>query len=219
MRKIQSQGPYYIGGYSLGGEIAFEMAQQLVSHGQLVNLLVMFDTRNPKRSIRQMTRTNGGSINPKFDEPLLSGRLDVLKRKLMGHYVYLSVLNPIQRTSYLFNQIGIRIKRATIAALVMIYRMLGKRLPDYLLLRYLRESHSEAKTNYAPMVYPGKVTLFRAKESLADNPDNSPMGWEPLVAGGLEVYHFDASHEMMRVEYARDVASRLNDCLIKARGE
>ena len=50
IRKIQPKGPYYLGGYSLGGEIAFEMAQQLSCQGEHVNLLVLFDTRNPKQN-------------------------------------------------------------------------------------------------------------------------------------------------------------------------
>ncbi len=36
IRKVQPKGPYYLGGYSLGGEIAFEMAQQLTCQGEQV---------------------------------------------------------------------------------------------------------------------------------------------------------------------------------------
>ncbi|WP_312336353.1 non-ribosomal peptide synthetase [Anaerospora hongkongensis] len=43
---VQPKGPYYLAGYSLGGTIAFEVAQQLYRTGQQVALLAMFDTRN-----------------------------------------------------------------------------------------------------------------------------------------------------------------------------
>ncbi|MFM7447963.1 MAG: non-ribosomal peptide synthetase [Leptolyngbyaceae cyanobacterium] len=44
MQTIQSTGPYFIGGHSFGGVIAYEMAQQLHKQGQEVALLVLFDT-------------------------------------------------------------------------------------------------------------------------------------------------------------------------------
>jgi thioesterase domain-containing protein len=44
MQRIQTTGPYQIGGWSMGGLIAYEMAQQLHSAGERVSLLVMFDT-------------------------------------------------------------------------------------------------------------------------------------------------------------------------------
>jgi thioesterase domain-containing protein len=44
MRKHQPVGPYYIGGYSFGGLVAFEMARQLQSEGESVGLLVLVDT-------------------------------------------------------------------------------------------------------------------------------------------------------------------------------
>ena len=48
------------------------------------------------------------------------------------------------------------------------------------------------------------------------NPVDSPLGWAPLAGDGLDVYHFDASHELMRPEYAHEVAARLDECLSRA---
>jgi amino acid adenylation domain-containing protein len=44
MRKVQPEGPYYIGGYSFGGLVAFEMARQLAADNQEVGLLALLDT-------------------------------------------------------------------------------------------------------------------------------------------------------------------------------
>lgn len=41
---VQPYAPYCLGGWSLGGLIAYEMAQQLKKNGHVVNLLFMFDT-------------------------------------------------------------------------------------------------------------------------------------------------------------------------------
>ncbi len=44
---VQPNGPYFVGGYSAGGVMAFEICQQLWSRGRHVELLVLFDTPNP----------------------------------------------------------------------------------------------------------------------------------------------------------------------------
>jgi amino acid adenylation domain-containing protein len=44
VRKVQPEGPYRIGGYSFGGLVAYEMAQQLEALGEDTALLALFDT-------------------------------------------------------------------------------------------------------------------------------------------------------------------------------
>jgi thioesterase domain-containing protein len=44
IRSVQSAGPYDLGGYSLGGVIAYEVARQLQEMGQKVNTIVMLDS-------------------------------------------------------------------------------------------------------------------------------------------------------------------------------
>jgi thioesterase domain-containing protein len=44
LRTVQSQGPYYIGGYSFGGMVALEMAHQLKAQGHEIGLIVLLDT-------------------------------------------------------------------------------------------------------------------------------------------------------------------------------
>lgn len=47
LRNIQPNGPYFIGGWSFGGLVAFEMAQQLVKAGNKVAQLIILDTYAP----------------------------------------------------------------------------------------------------------------------------------------------------------------------------
>jgi amino acid adenylation domain-containing protein len=44
MHTVQPQGPYLVGGFSFGGLVAYEIAQQLRERGEEVGLLVLFDT-------------------------------------------------------------------------------------------------------------------------------------------------------------------------------
>ncbi|MEM7802103.1 MAG: amino acid adenylation domain-containing protein, partial [Chloroflexota bacterium] len=55
MRQIQQSGPYLIGGYSIGGTIAYEMAKQLARDGEMVNLLALIDTFHPAIQEQQHT--------------------------------------------------------------------------------------------------------------------------------------------------------------------
>ena len=47
IRRVQPHGPYFLGGYSGGGVIAFEMAQQLRRAGEQTAMLVFIDTFCP----------------------------------------------------------------------------------------------------------------------------------------------------------------------------
>ena len=44
---VEPDGPYYLGGHSMGGVVAFEMAQQLIAQGKEIALLVLIDTYCP----------------------------------------------------------------------------------------------------------------------------------------------------------------------------
>ena len=47
LRKVKPCGPYQLLGWSLGGVLAFEMAQQLQNAGQAVSLLALVDSHAP----------------------------------------------------------------------------------------------------------------------------------------------------------------------------
>ncbi|SMF98392.1 Non-ribosomal peptide synthase [Burkholderia singularis] len=50
MRSVQPEGPYYLGGHSLGGKIAYEIARQLHAAGDAIGLVAMFDSAAPPYS-------------------------------------------------------------------------------------------------------------------------------------------------------------------------
>lgn len=47
IRIVQKKGPYFLGGYSFGGWIAFEMARQLLKEGEEVGLIAIFGASVP----------------------------------------------------------------------------------------------------------------------------------------------------------------------------
>ena len=48
IQTLQPSGPYFIGGYSFGGLVAYEMARQLHAQGQKMSVLVLFDAYTPE---------------------------------------------------------------------------------------------------------------------------------------------------------------------------
>jgi amino acid adenylation domain-containing protein len=58
IRRIRPRGPYLLGGYCLGGIVAFESARQLVSMGEEVPLVALFDVPAPgyRRFLRRFGR-------------------------------------------------------------------------------------------------------------------------------------------------------------------
>src|ERR1035437_11186112 len=47
LRQFQPEGPYFLGGFCLGGLLALEAAQQLTAEGQEVTMLVLIQTTHP----------------------------------------------------------------------------------------------------------------------------------------------------------------------------
>ena len=47
IKRVQPEGPYRLGGWSLGGAIAYEIATVLKNQGEEVELLILMDTKVP----------------------------------------------------------------------------------------------------------------------------------------------------------------------------
>lgn len=57
VREAQPEGPYYLGGWCNMGDLAYEVASQLVESGQVVGLVVLLDATNPV-SYRRISRVS-----------------------------------------------------------------------------------------------------------------------------------------------------------------
>jgi len=81
IRTIQKTGPYRIGGYSLGGLIALEIAQQLRGQGDNVELLFLLDPMAPV----QLRNIAKGKIvkSPGFVRPSLAVRIRQQLKKIL----------------------------------------------------------------------------------------------------------------------------------------
>jgi amino acid adenylation domain-containing protein len=54
IRSIQPHGPYFLGGFSIGGVLAYEVAQCLLRDGEAIGQLILLDTMLPGRGARHL---------------------------------------------------------------------------------------------------------------------------------------------------------------------
>lgn len=65
IRAVQPQGPYWLGGYCMGGLVAFEMARRLVTAGEQIASLLLLDTalRTDLSSVDAVPATAGQDVD------------------------------------------------------------------------------------------------------------------------------------------------------------
>ncbi len=83
LRRVQPEGPYRLGGWSMGGLVAFEMARQLQDSGQEVDLVAVIDTPSPAAEPRP----------PATDDELEAGFAEDLAR-LLGRDLATVAIRP-----------------------------------------------------------------------------------------------------------------------------
>ena len=54
IRSVQRHGPYYLGGFSIGGVLAFEVAQRLRQEGEEIGLVILLDSMLPGRTFKHL---------------------------------------------------------------------------------------------------------------------------------------------------------------------
>jgi thioesterase domain-containing protein/acyl carrier protein len=208
IRKVQIEGPYYLGGYSFGGIVAFEMAQQLQQQGQTVAIVAMLDSASPKLIARTRNMTVDEKSHFLFQDFLSLS----LKEKLMFPQKYIS--RKIQRYQKQLN-----------GMLPKFYRAIGRPIPVEILPSHVEKIYKLSSMNYVPKVYSGKVTLFRAATQPVKYQDEALLGWDGVAAGGIEVIEVSGRHahihndSMLKKPQVQILAVKLKDALEKAQSE
>ena len=146
IRAFQPSGPYFLGGFSAGGLIAFEMAQQLCRQGQEVALLVLFDPDKPQ--IEKCTT----SVKPGRSLPM--GKLATF---ISRHWSNLRRRDFHGKGSDVLERIGGWLNRIEIS----IYLNIGCLLPHRLRQFYAFNVASKIILNYKTSAYPNHVILIK----------------------------------------------------------
>jgi thioesterase domain-containing protein/acyl carrier protein len=182
LRAFFPQGPYLLGGASLGGHIAFEMARQLDAQGLRPELLVLIDASVPGTAKRVDVKDRIPTFlhNLRKDGPAYLMQKAAAKRGYWGKLL----LESAERLG------------------CSIYRLAGRPLPLGLHLFQVEQAHIQALRRYTIRNYAGKVTLMRAihRGEILSRREDPTLGWGQFAGGGLEIHDVPSGHISMLFE-------------------
>jgi aspartate racemase len=201
MRKVQPRGPYHVAGYSLGGKIVYEIAQQLHRDGETVRLLALLDCNGPGYPRKQS-----------------------FPSRTVSHIKHAWTLAPSASVAYVAERI-VRLQKYLKRAAPKVYPQVfreddaARRTEAARAIQARAELIYDAWRAYVPRFYPGRLTLIRAevRNKTPGVIDNDPlMGWGKLVGDGIDVAHLPCAHsEMLEARHARALARLLNERLTR----
>lgn len=194
IRAVQPSGPYFLGGLSIGGVLAFEIAQQIERQGEQVGLLALLDSKAPApgpdiSEIAELLLMEAFSQDLGLD-------LDHLK---FSHHEF-ERLRPDEQLRYLFE--------CAQASNIM---------PPDIELNQVQHMYQIFKINigavlsYRPQSKVRRITVFRAGE----HPEHAhTAGWTAFATEGVDVYVVPGNHfSMVREPFVKTLASQLRACL------
>lgn len=197
MQRIQSQGPYYLGGYSFGGVVAFEIAQQLMVQGQEVPLLVLLDPTG-------LLGIPGWSLAISRNE---LSYLNRLRNRLVHHFSNLAELGYAEKFIYCRDRAkgiiegAVQREKARILkkAKKVLYKSLlafGRPLPPSVRSPYILDVYHKAILKYLPRPYSGHVVFFKSTA----RGDGFLRLWQQYLLGDVEIYDVAGNHTDLREE-------------------
>ncbi|MBN2109391.1 MAG: amino acid adenylation domain-containing protein, partial [Deltaproteobacteria bacterium] len=200
IKKFQPEGPYYLGGYCMGGAIAYEMACQLERQGDRAAIVAMFDTFNGWRP-----ETFFSSIIHQY-------------QRIAFHAKNVLMIQGPGRRAFLKQKAMEAQRRAVLTASVAasrIARRLGLRKENPPVI--LDEVNDAAVIQYRPGRYAGRITVFAPCDAYAGYEDPQ-LGWGGMASGGVDIIGLKAYPAGMLVDpFVVELAGKLQACLEGAR--
>lgn len=197
IQTLQPHGPYFLGGWSFGGLVAFEMAQQLTQAGQQIELLAILDTPAPchkssfYQSLKFLLGTALWSTLPFLLDysALTTERLQSRSWVSRTQWAAIARLLPEESRLQLLDESAIR------SLLPIVY------------------ANSQATYRYIPQPYPQRLTLFKAAEQPDAFKHEPALGWSRLVAD-VQLHHVPGNHlSLLKQPHVQALAQELGQYL------
>jgi amino acid adenylation domain-containing protein len=198
IQTLQPQGPYFLGGWSFGGLVAFEMAQQLTQAGHQVRLLALLDTPAPChkpsfwQSLKFLLGTALWSMLPFLLDysALVANRLRV-ENSWLFRWQWSAIAHLIPPES--------RLQVTDESALSPMLRLVY--------------AHAQATYHYLPKPYSHQITLFKATEQAEAIGQDMTLGWSTL-AQDIQLHQVSGNHlSLLRQPHVQSLAQQLRPYL------
>jgi amino acid adenylation domain-containing protein len=219
IRRIQPEGPYFLGGLSTGGIIAVEIARRLRRAGQAVGMIALFDTAHVTAREKSLAGRRMQSFSATFSQgdpaqslPLRAiGILRKATRKVSNLVAY----ETRRRAEEARDRLKMRLLRYFIGRDRPLPPFV-REIPPNLILQKIEKAY------VAPAPYAGRAVLFRATQKDArldgtlvdDRPyielyEDPLLGWETHVTD-LEVLDVPGGHVSLLMEpHVRTLADKI----------
>ncbi|MEB3147558.1 MAG: alpha/beta fold hydrolase [Sphaerospermopsis sp.] len=201
MQTVQPQGPYILGGYSFGSNIALEMTKQLQQQGHEVALLAVLDNFAPI----EMNKPKDFYLDAKIR---LKHIIRVVERlsgqKLEVDYQTWKKLNFEEQLNYLREQFNDSTTEQ-VRGLIEVF-----------------DANVQAGMSYsfnclAAEIYPLKIILFQAEEDDTEDtfiPTDITWGWNKVTSQLIEIYTVPGNHHtMLNTPHVQVLAEKLKACI------
>jgi len=196
IRRRQPQGPYFLGGYCMGGTVAFEVAQQIQAQGERVALLALFDTMDWS----------------KIPLPSVWAKSYQAVERLGFHAANFLRLDREGRAQFLRGKAKALRSRIPVWRGMLLARLNRKgpaETSESLVLARVWQTNDRAALEYIPRPYVGMVTDFRPTKQyrVLDKPGAK---WDQLAKGGQQVVVLPSYPAGMLVEpFVKHLAAAL----------
>lgn len=240
LKTVQPEGPYHLLGWSIGGVVAFEMAQQLPRQGQSVAILIMLDTSVPTPAKALMPQV---PLRDRLHQGMLWVHL--LPKRILGIGTAIKPITSYVRSGLFLLAASVKQSGGPASKKPKIVDLIGWVRLDTWRTRLLKEAevaitvsqetsllliempavrrilklvreHGQLVRRYAAKTFGGRITLFRASPSGPnENRVKDPtMGWGALAEGGVDVHFIRANHVSLLVKpHVETLAQELRECL------
>jgi amino acid adenylation domain-containing protein len=189
IRSVQPEGPYTLGGWSLGGLVAYELAQQVLRSGQALSRLILLDTTIPEGATPWVPASEVMNVGMEYGIEL--------------NLEQLGQLPATEQLQYLWEhakQLGVI---ADAAPAEVVTRVLED-------LRSLFHHHVKLANAYRLAPLAGHIDLFRPSETPCELRVAADRGWRH-VAQRVTVHFVPGQHHsMVQSPHAEHLARRLN---------
>ncbi len=185
---IQEKGPYYLGGSSFGGMVAYEVAQQLLAKGENIRLLYMVDTPGPGHMMQPIT--SDAQILCKLFFSIFDNQNRLEADLLEREHDIEAQIEFIVESAHSLNQAN-QIPNGFGAHFV-----------------HMARTHVNAMHKYLPKPYPGNLLFFTQRELLEGHAAFPELAWLPLARKGASLFTVPGNHITMNAAPNVDVIAR-----------